>query len=113
MCALVLIQTPLFNNSNYLTAKWELTKANTEFLKSYIIQKNQIPNQTNLIIYLEGHTDDVGNSDFNLQLSQKRVQAVADYIKSKGFNESNIKISWHGKSQPETRKIVTIRIEKL
>lgn len=112
----------------YPTAKWELTKANTEFLNSYIIQKIQIPNQTNLIIYLEGHTDDVGNSDFNLQLSQKRVQAVADYIKSKGFNESNVKVSWHGKSQPETRKIaiskklkdiryanrrVTIRIEKL
>ena len=91
-------------------------------------QKIQKPNPPNLIIYIEGHTDDVGDSDYNMQLSQKRVQAVADYIKSKGFNESNIKISWHGKSQPETRKIaiskklkdiryanrrVTIRIEKL
>ena len=112
----------------YPTAKWELTKENTEFLDSYVIQKIQKPNPPNLIIYIEGHTDDVGDSDYNIQLSQKRAQTVADFIKNRGVDESNIKISWHGKSQPETRKIaiskklkdiryanrrVTIRIEKL
>jgi outer membrane protein OmpA-like peptidoglycan-associated protein len=112
----------------YPTAKWELTKENTEFLDSYVIQKIQKPNPPNLIIYIEGHTDDVGDSDYNMQLSQKRAQTVADFIKNRGVDESNIKISWHGKSQPETRKIaiskkikdiryanrrVTIRIEKL
>jgi len=112
----------------YPTAKWELKKENTEFLDSYVIQKIQKPNPPNLIIYIEGHTDDVGDSDYNIQLSQKRAQTVADFIKNRGVDESNIKISWHGKSQPETRKIaiskklkdiryanrrVTIRIEKL
>jgi outer membrane protein OmpA-like peptidoglycan-associated protein len=112
----------------YPSDKWELTTENTEFLNSYVIQKIQKPNPPNLIIYIEGHTDDVGDSDYNMQLSQKRAQTVADFIKNRGFDESNIKISWHGKSQPETRKIaiskklkdiryanrrVTIRIVKL
>lgn len=112
----------------YPTAKWELTTENTEFLNSYVIQKIQKPNSPNLLIYIEGHTDDVGDSNYNMRLSQKRAQAVADYIKNRGFDESNLKILWHGKSQPETRKIaiskklkdiryanrrVTIRIVKL
>ncbi len=112
----------------YQTAKWELTIENTEFLNSYVIQKTQRSNALNLIIYLEGHTDDLGNSDYNLELSKKRVETVADYLKSKGVGEEKLKISYFGKSKPETRKIaiskniidirysnrrVTIRIEEI
>lgn len=89
----------------YPTNLWELTVDNTNFLYSYVVQIIQTPNPPNLIIYLEGYTDDVGDADDNMQLSQKRVQAVADYLVSKGFRQDQIKISYFGESKPETRNV--------
>lgn len=121
------LYAPIYN-LYYPTDKWELTIENKEFLNSYVIQKIQRPDPPNLVIYLEGHTDDLGDPDYNMQLSQKRVQAVADYLKNKGISPDQIKISYFGKSKPETGKIaiskklkdiryanrrVTIRIEKV
>jgi outer membrane protein OmpA-like peptidoglycan-associated protein len=31
-------------------------------------------------IQLTGHTDNIGNNTYNLDLSKKRVQAVSDYL---------------------------------
>lgn len=89
----------------YPTNHWELTVDNTTFLYSYVVQIIQTPNPPNLIIYLEGYTDDVGDADDNMQLSQKRVQAVAEYLISKGFRQDQIKMSYFGESKPETRNI--------
>lgn len=112
----------------YPTGKWDLTTNNIDFLNSYVIQKIKIKDPPDLIIYLEGHTDDVGDSIVNLELSQKRVQAVADYLISNGFRADQIHITFYGESKPEERNIaisnnsediryanrrVTIRIEKL
>jgi OmpA-OmpF porin, OOP family len=33
---------------------------------------------------IDGHTDDVGDSDYNTKLSKQRADAVASYLKSKG-----------------------------
>ena len=81
----------------YETDKWNLTTENTEFLNSEGLE--------NIIIHLEGHTDDVGNSDYNIQLSQKRVQEVYNYLISKGLNSNQLTINYFGESKPETRKI--------
>ncbi|HLO72660.1 MAG TPA: OmpA family protein [Flavobacterium sp.] len=89
----------------YETDKWNLTTENTEFLNSYVIQKIQSEGLENIIIHLEGHTDDVGNSDYNIQLSQKRVQEVYNYLISKGLNSNQLTINYFGESKPETRKI--------
>ncbi len=112
----------------YPTNQWELTTENVEFLYSYVIQKIKRPDAPKLIIYLEGHTDDEGNSDYNINLSKKRVQAVANYLKNNGIDVNQLIISFFGESIPETRKIaiseklkdiryanrrVTIRIEKV
>ncbi|WP_298393433.1 OmpA family protein [Flavobacterium sp.] len=111
----------------YPTDQWELTTENSDFLATYVLQELQRTDAPNLVVQLEGHTDDVGTSYYNTQLSQKRVQAVADFLIKNGFKPEQIKINFFGESKPETRKIassnklqdiryanrrVTIKIEK-
>jgi outer membrane protein OmpA-like peptidoglycan-associated protein len=54
---------------------------------------------TNILI--EGHTDDTGSDDYNMQLSEKRARAVADYLVSQGVDRNRLEIKWYGESQPK------------
>lgn len=51
-------------------------------------------------IQLEGHTDNRGNADANLKLSQLRVDAVKKYITSKGVGKDRIKTKAFGGTRP-------------
>jgi OmpA-OmpF porin, OOP family len=51
-------------------------------------------------IQLEGHTDSQGNPQANLELSQKRVEAVKKYLVSKGIARDRIKTKAFGGSKP-------------
>jgi OOP family OmpA-OmpF porin len=51
-------------------------------------------------IQLEGHTDNQGNPEANLKLSQARVDAVKKYITSRGINKNRVKTKAFGGSQP-------------
>ena len=53
-----------------------------------------------LEIRLEGHTDNAGNSKLNMELSQKRVDAVKKYIVDKGISKGRIQTKAFGGSQP-------------
>lgn len=47
-----------------------------------------------------GHTDDVGEEAYNLELSQKRAKSVKAYFEKKGIPSSKIKIEGKGESSP-------------
>jgi OOP family OmpA-OmpF porin len=47
-----------------------------------------------------GHTDSTGPEDYNMDLSVRRAQAVADYIISEGIDASIIDVSGEGESNP-------------
>jgi OOP family OmpA-OmpF porin len=47
-----------------------------------------------------GHTDSVGSEAYNQGLSERRAQAVADYLASKGVARGNITTRGMGESQP-------------
>jgi len=47
-------------------------------------------------IQLEGHTDNVGNRERNMELSQKRVTAVKKYLSSNGISKSRIQTKAFG-----------------
>lgn len=52
-------------------------------------------------ILVEGHTDDTGTPEYNLDLSKKRAYAVSDYLASKGVSDSRMDIKWYGEAQPK------------
>jgi outer membrane protein OmpA-like peptidoglycan-associated protein len=49
---------------------------------------------------VEGHTDSVGTDEYNLKLSQRRADAVRDYLTSNGINTGNIQAAGLGKEGP-------------
>jgi len=49
---------------------------------------------------VEGHTDSVGTDDYNLQLSQRRADAVRDYLVSNGIATTNVQSVGLGKASP-------------
>lgn len=51
-------------------------------------------------IVVEGHTDDKGDDDFNLKLSEKRALTVKNYLVSNGISETRLKYIGMGESLP-------------
>jgi outer membrane protein OmpA-like peptidoglycan-associated protein len=49
---------------------------------------------------VEGHTDSIGTDDYNLQLSQRRADAVRDYLVSNGIATANVQAVGLGKTSP-------------
>jgi outer membrane protein OmpA-like peptidoglycan-associated protein len=51
-------------------------------------------------IKVHGHTDDVGSDAYNRELSERRAQAVRDYLVEAGINSTIITTKGYGKSKP-------------
>ena len=79
-------------NSSELSdsAKYNLARIATVF--------NDYP-QT--FILVEGHTDNTGTVQYNIDLSKQRANTVADYLISKGVAKERFEIKWYGQDQPK------------
>ncbi|WP_165824042.1 OmpA family protein [Pseudochryseolinea flava] len=53
-----------------------------------------------MIIEISGHTDAVGSKSYNAFLSQKRAEAVKDFLTKKGVDTRRIKAVGYGESKP-------------
>lgn len=51
-------------------------------------------------VELRGHTDSVGRDSYNQKLSERRAQAVVDYLASKGIPAANLSARGLGETQP-------------
>jgi outer membrane protein OmpA-like peptidoglycan-associated protein len=49
---------------------------------------------------VEGHTDSVGGDDYNQRLSERRGDAVRDYLTQQGVATSSVTAKGFGKTQP-------------
>lgn len=77
--------TVRLNNIFFETNKSELKKESFVELKKVLQILNKYPEME---IEISGHTDNVGNEDYNKMLSQKRAEAVMNYL-----TENNIAIN--------------------
>lgn len=53
-----------------------------------------------LRVIVEGHTDSVGSDAYNLKLSERRAQAVENYLVRQGIDASRIETRGYGESKP-------------
>ncbi len=82
----------VFDFNSFRLSNAAKSEINTVF--QFLKQNNNL----NVIIY--GHTDNVGNSDFNQTLSEKRAKAIAEYFISLGLLKERITSYGYGESRP-------------
>jgi outer membrane protein OmpA-like peptidoglycan-associated protein len=87
----------VLNNIFFESNKFEInSKSFTEL--NEVVKFLQI--NSSIKIEISGHTDNVGDENYNQQLSQKRAQSVAEYLLSKGIESSRLTQVGYGSRQP-------------
>ena len=77
----------------------------------------------NVKVGIAGHTDNIGTGEYNMTLSQRRAQAVANYFYKNNIEKGRIEIQYYGKTKPissnntvegrkENRRVEFIILEK-
>lgn len=62
---------------------------------------NFLQNRPDLSLKIEGHTDNIGNFDKNLELSRDRAEKVRQYLEDKGIDAKRLKIQGYGPTKPK------------
>lgn len=79
----------------------------------------QRPQLSSMRVAIEGHTDSSGSRASNVSLSQRRAQAVADYLVAQGVARNRIEVHGYGYdrplpgrrvSDPQNRRVEAVRI---
>lgn len=83
---------------NFATNKAILTKDAQEILEQAVaVLKNT---DSVIEVRVEGHTDSRGTDAYNMALSQKRAQAVVDYLTSRGVKSGSLIAVGMGETSP-------------
>jgi len=85
------------NNIFFETGKWDLLPESFAELDKLV---RILTDNPNMEIEINGHTDNVGNDESNLMLSQKRAAAVVNYILDKGITSTRLDSAGFGEAQP-------------
>jgi len=86
-----------FQNVTFSTDCSELLSQSYNELDSLVSSLNKM---SSVSIEISGHTDSTGTETHNLQLSEARARAVADYLIAKGINTQRITYKGYGSSKP-------------
>ena len=87
----------VFDNLNFEFGKAEIKKDSYPYLDNLV---DTLLKSKTWKLDIEGHTDSTGSDDFNMKLSQKRADAVKDYLVSKGVSADLITPQGYGESKP-------------
>jgi outer membrane protein OmpA-like peptidoglycan-associated protein/uncharacterized protein YidB (DUF937 family) len=69
-----------------------------DFLNKAAVAMKAAP--VNAVIEIGGHTDNTGDADANVRLSQQRADAVRDYLISRGVNPATLTAKGYGDTKP-------------
>src|SRR6056300_1397412 len=78
--------------------KDDLKREVTEFILPEVI--NQMIKRPSLRILIEGHADEDGSENYNMSLSMRRAQSVANFLIANGISPNRIDIQAFGESMP-------------
>jgi outer membrane protein OmpA-like peptidoglycan-associated protein len=60
----------------------------------------QLRDNPKVRVEIQGHTDEVGTQEYNMDLSQRRAESVRDYLASKGVKEDRLVPKGYGATRP-------------
>ena len=82
--------------------KFEFNKANLSTSDRELLSRvaGILVTAQDYTISVNGHTDDVGSEAYNQKLSERRAQAVRDYLVQAGLSPDILSVEGHGKSLP-------------
>lgn len=83
---------------NFVTGSAELTATSKATLNKSLVQLAEIA--SNAFLRIEGNTDSKGNADMNIGLSQRRANAVVNYLVSQGFDRNRLIPVGNGPNNP-------------
>ena len=89
----------MLDNVLFETDSYQLIKSSFSELDALIdyLQKNP-----KVKIHIEGHTDNVGDKEYNQELSQNRAKEVCNYLQDRGVSPKRLTYKGYGESSPIT-----------
>jgi len=81
----------------FKTNSAEFTPQTYPVLDAIVVIMKKYPNAK---FRIEGHTDSVGSAEYNLKLSQRRADAVKNYLISKGISPDRLEAIGYGETRP-------------
>jgi peptidoglycan-associated lipoprotein len=92
------MQSPAQDIIYFEVNKHAISASDFDILKQHA---SYLQNNANLVLYVDGFSDNRGPANLNYQLSKKRAQQVADLLIRYGAPESRIKVNGYGESFPQ------------
>ncbi|MFO7829410.1 MAG: OmpA family protein [Bacteroidales bacterium] len=90
-------QKVVLRNIFYDTDSYELLDKSITELNKLV---DFLETNSTLRIEISGHTDNVGTTDYNLQLSENRAKSVVQYLTANGISSERLTYKGYGESQP-------------
>lgn len=72
----------------------------------------ELATMSDIRVQLDGFADERGDSDYNLKLSQKRVEFVREQLVAAGVDSSRIQVSAHGEAPAQDESIDSYALER-
>ncbi|NIM69850.1 MAG: OmpA family protein [Xanthomonadales bacterium] len=101
--------TPVDNNGCDLLARYRMEGIRFEFDSAELTADSQaaladalqiLQRHPDLVVEIAGHTDSMGAESYNQGLSERRANAVRDYLAANGANAANLSAKGYGESEP-------------
>lgn len=81
----------------YETNSFNLTSNSKVILQLFI---EFLKDNPTVKVEIQGHTDNIGNDDANMKLSQQRAKSVYEYVIAQGIPANRLRFKGYGETQP-------------